>query len=367
MGVSIVTALNSSDPIPISIPSITTAWLTVALGIPLTTSSILSVLPGTATKVFLEVAYANASHAATHPTRLCLKGGFDEALRALGLNSAYRREAEFFAHIAPRLAERGVRVPRALFAGTNSVSGQGIVVLEDLVVGGYGFGECAEAWAPKTVAEGLAQLAGLHALTWGAKQEEYSWLGGSVVQEVGRSLFTEEYWWQQFETEDCPAGVPEWMKDRERMLAAFETLWENESEKLRCVIHGDCHVGNTFVGKGGEVGFLDYQAPSLGSAMHDVAYFLSGALSVENRRKYERDLVEGYLEALEKAGGPKLGVDEVWKDYRMHTLHGFVWVLTCPRMQTKARVDAMTERHVAAIEDHVSVELLEGLRGITVP
>jgi hypothetical protein len=48
----------------------------------------------------------------------------------------------------------------------------------------------------------------------------------------------------------------------------------------------------------------------------------------------------------------------MWQDYRRQHLHGFLWSLTGPRMQPRERVFAMSERHVAAIEDHETLALL---------
>jgi hypothetical protein len=116
--------------------------------------------------------------------------------------------------------------------------------------------------------------------------------------------------------------------------------------------------GNTFM-KGRKVGFVDFQCPCIGSALDDVSYFLAWALSVADERKFEKELVQSYLEALEEASGSHLEIEDIWKDYRMHMVHGFMWILTGPSMHPKASVDAMSERCVAAIEDYRSIELLE--------
>lgn len=42
-------------------------------------------------------------------------------------------------------------------------------------------------------------------------------------------------------------------------------------------------------------------------------------------------------------------------------MHGFSWALAGPLMQPKEVVDAISERHCAAILDHQSLELLEYL------
>lgn len=104
----------------------------------------------------------------------------------------------------------------------------------------------------------------------------------------------------------------------------------------------------------------DWQGVCIAPPMDDVAYFIGGSLSVADRRTHERDLLKLYLDAAAAAGGPPVDADAAWLDYRRHHLHGFLWSLTGPRMQPRERVFAMSERHVAAIEDH---ETLAALRG----
>ncbi|KAF9886970.1 hypothetical protein FE257_010711 [Aspergillus nanangensis] len=93
--------------------------------------------------------------------------------------------------------------------------------------------------------------------------------------------------------------------------------------------------------------------------MHDVSYFISGALDPVDRRTHERDLLRAYLSALHNAGGPALTIDDVWDHYRRHLLHGYFWALTPCEMQGRERVRAMGIRHLTAVLDHSSLELLE--------
>jgi hypothetical protein len=86
---------------------------------------------------------------------------------------------------------------------------------------------------------------------------------------------------------------------------------------------------------------------------------MGGALTVDDRRASERELLTEYLGALAAAGGPtlQLDVDGVWTEYRRHHLHGFLWAVTPPVMQSPENVAAMTARYVAALEDHDSLNI----------
>lgn len=45
-------------------------------------------------------------------------------------------------------------------------------------------------------------------------------------------------------------------------------------------------------------------------------------------------------------------------------MQGFAWALAGPMMQPKEVVDAISQRHCAAIMDHHTLELLESLAGV---
>jgi hypothetical protein len=357
-----VITLDHHLPLPLDVSEITPEWLSSALGAEITKSDVSKTMAGTATKYLFDVVYADpaAAEALKLPASICVKGGFDANMRALGLNSAYRREAEFFSYIAPELHARNFLIPRALHCSTDNINGQGIVIFENLHAANYKFGEITEPWSKELVAGGLEQLAGLHALTWGKTSADYPWIGdGNILKTIAESLFSPEYWQQQFYTDFRPAGVPENILDRERMYEAFKKMWRTENPKFTCMTHGDGHLGNTYISPEGLPGLIDFQAPSIGSAIDDLSYFIGGALTVADRRAHEKELVQSYLDSLHKHGGPKLTIEDVWFDYQKQHVHGFVWAMTAPMMQTKARVDAMTERYLAAMIDHDSVRLVE--------
>ncbi|KAF2817785.1 uncharacterized protein BDZ99DRAFT_531015 [Mytilinidion resinicola] len=256
-----VITLNVDKALPLDVDEITPEWLSEALGVKITKAEVSKTMAGTATKYLFNVTYADQAAAGNLklPSSICVKGGFDANMRALGLDSAYHREAEFFAYIAPELHARNFLVPRALHASTDTVNGQGIVIFEDLDAANYKFGEITEPWTPELVTGGLEQLAGLHALTWGKTSADYPWIGdGNILKTIAASLFSPEYWQAQFYTDFRPAGVPEEILDRERMYAAFLKMWRTENPKFRCMTHGDGHLGNTYISPEGQLGLIDF-------------------------------------------------------------------------------------------------------------
>lgn len=356
-------ALDSVSALPVVVEQVTVAWLSTILGKTVKTANLVEGIHGTASKLLYHVTYENVEDAASLPSRICVKGGFNPELLKLhpSLMAIFRHEARFYHSIAPTL---DMRLPTAWFTGTDTVTGQGIVVLDDLKARDYTFGDPLQTWPVSCVRSGVEQLAKLHGKSWGAKNEDPSWLGdGLYMRSFIIELLQPPNWNLRFLDETVKPPVPESLLDRERIIRAFKNLWATSNPTMDCVTHGDPHIGNTFITPTGEPGFLDWQCFHVNNALQDVTYFVVGALTVEERREHEVDILEHYLTALHKAGGPKLEKDEVSEDYKKCLFHGLCWALTPPLMQPKDKVDAMTERYCAAIVDHGSLELLEGLPG----
>ncbi|KAL7758964.1 hypothetical protein ACKLNR_011391 [Fusarium oxysporum f. sp. zingiberi] len=218
-------------------------------------------------------------------SNVCVKGGFNPNNRESlpFLYAIYRLEAEFYYYLAPRPK---IPLPPISYAGTDTVNRQGIVVMNDLKAQGYTFGSPLKTWPVEGARMSVEQLATLHAST-----------GGTQVK--GFPL----------------PPVPKFMEDRERMTAAFKALWASDS-KMKCIVHGDAHIGNTFMSPTREPGFLDWQVIHAASALHDVTYFIGGSMLIQDRRAHEKDFLQSYLSTLKHTGGPKLGIEDVWEEYR---------------------------------------------------
>jgi aminoglycoside phosphotransferase (APT) family kinase protein len=128
------------------------------------------------------------------------------------------------------------------------------------------------------------------------------------------------------------------------MFAADETL-------PTTLVHGDPHLGNTFREPDGRIGFVDWQGAAVGAYIWDATYFLTGALTVEDRRGAERDLLRLYLDRL--AGGvvEAPGFDDAFLAHRRHMMHGFLSILTPDQMQPDHFARAMGLRFAQAADD----------------
>lgn len=317
---------SASDPLPIVIEGINPAWLSKILEVKVETLRVEEVIHGSASKVRIEVNYTKSRR--LPPTRLCVKGGFNPQLLEMlpMLFGVYRLEAQFYHHIAPQIT--GLYLLPSYWCGVDHPSGkgQGIVVLKDVKAEGYTFGDPLQTWPVERVRAALSQLATLHASTWGAKQADLPWVPREFgMRDVITGMMSPESWDARFADPAVRPPIPEiFWGDRERIVKCMETLWATADAKMVCMVHGDTQVGNTFIDKTGQPGFLDWQCIHVNSAAHDVTYFMTGALTVEDRREHEKALYSFYLSELHMAGGPKFDVEDVWDVSHSSTLHGIM-------------------------------------------
>jgi hypothetical protein len=113
------------------------------------------------------------------------------------------------------------------------------------------------------------------------------------------------------------------------------------------------------------MGVVDWQAGLRGSWAQDVSYIVSSALEIEDRRAWERELLDFYLEHLIAAGGEAIPPEDAWSAYRAGLFYPyFAWVYTIGRSRLQPNFQpedvslTMIKRISAAIDD------LEALRSV---
>lgn len=97
------------------------------------------------------------------------------------------------------------------------------------------------------------------------------------------------------------------MKDRRQLTAAIEKWFATWNPRFQCILHGDAHLGNMAWSKEQNVPMVvDWQIIHVGSCFTDVAYFVMTALTIEDHREHEMDVLDHYLAKLHAFGGPEL-------------------------------------------------------------
>jgi hypothetical protein len=337
-----------------SIPStldqiLTPAWLSGALGRRFPGIAVTAVKPGpvisrVATNARFRIECAGGLPEGLSPD-LCAKGYFSEA--GSGQGQAGEIEARFYRDLAEA---SGVRTLRCVFADFDPASATSLLITEDVVARGATFSDARSDYTPDQAAQSLEQLARLHSRTW--NRTEYAradWLESRLAAYT-RARGVEDI---RFNFEGpIGARVPEKLRDSQRLYDVYLELASLvRSATPWCVIHGDPHVGNTFIDADGRPSFLDWQLVQRGPWYIDVGYHIASALNIDDRRRTETDLVRHYLSRLASAGIEVPRWDDAWHGIRRGIVHGFyLWGIT--RRVDPPITSVLLERLGTAAADH---------------
>lgn len=109
---------------------------------------------------------------------------------------------------------------------------------------------------------------------------------------------------------------------------------------------------------------LDWQLSVRGAGVWDIANFLAGSVTVDDRRDWERELVRRYYDGVVAAGVTGYEWDRCWRDYR-YAIGQQAWS-TCPmgdmepgNDRGQLLLDTITPRYLIAASDHAVTEMLE--------
>ncbi|SNQ52258.1 conserved hypothetical protein [Frankia canadensis] len=340
-------------PLPTTVEGLTAEWLTAALrttrpGVTVASVEQVEVIWGTATKVLVALRYEG--DAAGLPERIWVKGGFAEHSELVGLLGVYTGEVRFFDVVAPLYP---LRRPEHFFALDQEGSGQGIVALEDLRAKDVTFGRATTPFTVEQVASGLEVLAALHGQSWGRHTPGQD--GVPAIMGAATDLIWQQWFAALPDLFASPRAfaAPVATHGSERLQATVNAYRDFVHREATCLVHGDAHVGNTYLQADGHVGFLDWQVIGVGHWAHDVNYFLISALDLPVRREHERDLLAHYLKSLAEHGVAAPGIDDAWEDHRKATVYGYLaWLCNPVEWQPDDINTATFARFGAAMVDH---------------
>jgi hypothetical protein len=293
------------------------------------------------------------------PQQVCLKANWS----GLRTGQICEREARFYHLISEGL---DCPVPTAYYADWDGDgAGQGVVVMEDLAVSPGAFGSSDDHLGVDGVAAGLESLARVHAAMWAdPRLDVYEWLAPSM----GTDNDTEQvilYWyyiWFNLSDPEYEAVVPRWVYERpELMNHVLDELsaYERSLSGPKCLVHGDAHQGNSFLRASGERVWVDWQLVRKGSPWRDVCYFIVSALTVDERRSADRNLVEHYRQQLIAGGAEGVASsDEAWQQFMRWPGYGTqAWLGNINQWGQRSGVE-MVKRQFAASDDYDTVGLL---------
>lgn len=318
------------DDIPWRYEAITPAWLTHILcrdhpGAQVTGLRLDEVDSGTSNRRRIFIDYNEVGRALGLPPSVFCKATADLLNRILLSTSALLSETSFYNLIRPQI---DIEVPEAYLATYDPESFASMVMLKDLG-DSVTFCNPRMVMTKQQVEDQLTLLATLHGHFYRSPQ---------LDRELGH-LFRYD---RRFEALDrdhdfrsmCEAGfsaaadcLPE------RLVAREADVWPatlrasaRHGELPLTIIHGDVHLKNWYIrNDSGRMGLGDWQVTSQGHWSRDVVYTIVTALTVEQRRAWEKDLLGHYLCAFAAKGGEAVPFEEAWLNYRQQLLTTLAW------------------------------------------
>jgi phosphotransferase family enzyme len=347
------------EDIPLGYETITPQWLTQVFcgGHPGAEVIALELGPGdegTSSRRRLLLRYNEAGRLAGLPASVFCKSTHTLTARArIGVVGFAEAEVHFHRQLRPLL---DLEAPRAWFANANPYTFNSIVLLHDMT-GQVQFCDSADTRSRAQVEDQLGLLARLHAR-----------FGGAHPAAAGLRAWAEQFGYLATTPyrKACEIGfrraesvIPTGLLAREaEVFPATLTSALRHAQLPESVIHSDVHLRNWYVTRGGRMGLNDWQCVCRGHWSRDLAYCLSTALTIDDRRAWERELIVHYLDRLQAAGGPRIEFDFAWRHYREQLLGALAWwtgTLGQPRdkqdMQPPEVSMRLIERMAAAADD----------------
>lgn len=260
----------------------------------------------------------------------------------------YENEVAFYRDLR---SEMTIEVPQSYGSLYDAESGQFGVIMEDLGLRDARFPNATTQVSLDEMRGLVTTLATLHAHYWQSPRfkADLKW----VATPCSRGMYT---FFHDYGLELVSAQVDQNPYKAElisRLKVAlpeiFAALWKVQAildREPTTLLHGDPHIGNTYLVADEKGGLLDWQLMVRGRWAHDLTYLLITGLDIEARRQNERELINFYLGELRARGvAAPPTPDEAWELHRKTVVWGlFIGWLICP---TENYGRPITEANVA--------------------
>ena len=295
------------DDVPAFYDCVTPQWLTAVVRRQHPEATVVGytlgeVDSGTTNRRRIFLAYALADQGRGYPTSFFCKAAQDLANRiTMSVGSAVG-EARFYNEVRGDLA---IEAPRAIFAAVDPISFRAIIVLNDLASEAE-FCTYRTQISKENARSQVELLAKMHGRFY--ESPELTGRLASFDPFPARFMrFATHHGMEQAcdngfmaASSVIPASV----------IARRAEVWPLTLRSLdllatspQTLQHGDVHLGNWYVRHNGQMGLSDFQNVTRGHWSRDLAYALSTSLTVDDRRRCERELIRHYLDTLATHSG----------------------------------------------------------------
>lgn len=324
-----------ASEVPARYEAITPAWLTDLLcrsvpGAQVVSYELGPVDNGSSNRRRIHLAYNEVGHSRGLPRSVFCKAAHTLIHRTfLRVSRATVNEVTFYRHLRAHL---NLAAPNAYLADYDAEAWTSIFVFEDMAGNATFCDESTEVDFQRACNQ-MDVLATLH----GSTHER------TDLFTAGEGLLPWNELWQRYldfgHAEYCAkgfAGAVERGLIPQRLARRESEVWPRTTECVlrhaelpRMVTHNDVHLKNWFLMQDGQMGLGDWQCLAIGNWSRDVAYTISTALTVDNRRRWDKELLHYYLERLRENGGPRVPFEEAWNLYRQQLFAALsFWTVT---------------------------------------
>lgn len=316
--------------LPYCYEAITPEWLTKVLckNVPGARVESLQLGPkdtGSSNRRKISITYNDTGKAAGLQEKVFCKSSHELLNRMLlGTSGALVCETTFYNEIQPLV---DIESPRALFARYDPRSFNSLIILEDVSDKVESFCTHETPMNQARVESQMEELAKMHA----------RFLGAPELDTILNKLVTwPEYLWRtrDFGMEE---GSNKGFLDAEEVIPPavyrrYDEVWpktlasaEKHNQLPQTFVHNDVHLKNWYCLPGDKMGLSDWQCATRGHWSRDLAYTIVTACTVEDRRRWERDLIAYYLEQMAQRGATNISFEEAWNNYRQQMMSVLTW------------------------------------------
>ncbi|MBB3862119.1 thiamine kinase-like enzyme [Novosphingobium hassiacum] len=357
------------DEVPHSYAAITDAWLTDVLcrdhrGAAVIAHSFDERDDGSSNRRRIMLEYNSPGRDAGLPVTVFCKAA--ETLNnrlVLGLSRAAQIEADFYNLVRGRME---IEAPEGLYASFDPENFASLIMLRDLR-GAATFCDDRTEMTRELAEQQIRTLANLHSRFYQSPE----------LSSPTLPFITWPQWWARMmaaspDFEACCDRAFGQCEDimPARLFARRSEIWPATMASVaqhdnlpQTLIHCDVHLKNWYIANDGAMGLSDWQITTVGHWSRDLIYTMTTALTIDNRRAWEKDLVELYLDLMAERGVPREPIDQVWAALRQQLMSALAfWTITlCPAegmpdMQPLRTTREFLNRLLTAIDDHASLD-----------
>jgi hypothetical protein len=363
--------VKSLRDVPPSADALTNEWLTAALcrevpGAAVVDFEVIGGSDGTSSRRALKIDYNVVGQLAGLPTRLFTKSASSFQSRLmLVAGGVTESETIFYRDIRPQLD--WLRSPRSYHAAFDPKTYRSIVMMDDLSAEGWTFPDPMQDTICRQDAEDMVdQMAYYHADFWDDPRLS-SQLGRLASTEVFQQRINEVGLLKaaQRGLDHIEAITPPTIyRRRDELIPTTMRALHLNSTGTPTLLHQDVHQGNWLRDPDGRMGLYDWQCVARGEWALDFAYAMAVNLHTEDRRAWERELLERYLWRLGEGGVREPpSFEQAWLRYRQQPFHVVIFSLLTigagrfqPDMQPKDYMARCWERIATFLDDHDSLD-----------